>query len=89
MKVSSLYDLFMFLETCRLHETLLGMMGWAGQVTRKGQMRNEYKLTVGKPIGKTPIGRPRRRWDIKMDLREREWEGVDRWRALVNTVMNS
>jgi hypothetical protein len=54
---------------------------------------------MGKPEGKRPIGRPRRRWvdNIKMDLREIEWDGMDwvdlaqdrdHWRALVNTVMN-
>jgi hypothetical protein len=49
----------------------------------------------GKPEGKRPLGRPRRRWvyNIKMDLREIGWDGVDwidryQWRALVNTVMN-
>jgi hypothetical protein len=54
---------------------------------------------MGKPEGKRPLGRPRRRWvnNIKMDLGEIEWEGVDwielpqdrhQWKALVNTVMN-
>jgi hypothetical protein len=54
---------------------------------------------VGKPEGKRPLGRPRRRWmdNIKMDLREIVWDGMDlidlaqdryQWRALVNTVMN-
>jgi hypothetical protein len=54
---------------------------------------------VGNPEGKGPLGRPRRRWvnNIKMDLREIGWDGMDRfklaqdrdqWRALVNTVMN-
>jgi hypothetical protein len=54
---------------------------------------------VGKPEGKRPLGRPRRRWEdnIKMDLREIGWGGMDcidldqnsdQWRALVNTVMN-
>jgi hypothetical protein len=54
---------------------------------------------VGKPEGKRPLGRPRRRWvdNIKMDLREIGWYGMDwidlaqngvQWRALVNTVMN-
>jgi hypothetical protein len=57
------------------------------------------KLLVGKPEGKRPLGRPRRRWvdNIKMDLGEVGWDGVDwidlaqdrgRWRALVNAVMN-
>jgi hypothetical protein len=54
---------------------------------------------VGKPEGKRPLGRPRRRWEdnIRMDLREIGWGGMDwidlaqnrdQWRALVNTVMN-
>jgi hypothetical protein len=59
-------------------------------------MRNAYKILVGKPEGKRPLGRPRRRWvtNIKMDLSELEWDVMDRaqdrdqWRALVNTVMN-
>jgi hypothetical protein len=61
--------------------------------------RNAYRILVGKPEGKTQLGRPRRRWvdNIKMDLREIEWDGVnwidlaqdrDQWRALVNMVMN-
>jgi hypothetical protein len=64
-----------------------------------GGKRNAYRILVGKPEGKRPLGRPRRRWvdNIKMDLREIGWDGVDwidlaqdkdRWRALVNMVMN-
>jgi hypothetical protein len=60
---------------------------------------NEYRILMGKPEGKRPLGRQRRRWvnNIKMDLREIGWGGVDwidlaqdrdKWRALVNTVMN-
>jgi hypothetical protein len=60
---------------------------------------NAYKILVGKPEGKRPLGRPRCRWvdNIKMDLREIGWGGMDwidlaqdrdRWRALVNTVIN-
>jgi hypothetical protein len=59
----------------------------------------EYRILVGKPEGKRPLGRPRRRWveNIKMDLREIGWDVVDwielaqdrdQWRALVNMVMN-
>jgi hypothetical protein len=64
-----------------------------------GETRNAYRILVGKPEGKRPLGRPRRRWvdTIKMDLRDIGWDGVDwielaqdrdRWRALLNTVMN-
>jgi hypothetical protein len=64
-----------------------------------GEMRNAYSILVGKPEGRRPLGRPRRRWvdNIKMDLIEVEWDGRDlidlaqdrdRWRAYVNAVMN-
>jgi hypothetical protein len=64
-----------------------------------GATRNAYRILVGKPEGKRPVGRPRRRWvdNIKMDLREIEWDDMDwidlaqdrdQWRALVNTEMN-
>jgi hypothetical protein len=62
-------------------------MRWAGHVARTGEKRNAYRILVGTPEGKRPLGRSRRRWvdNIKMDLREIGW---DVWRALVNTVMN-
>jgi hypothetical protein len=75
-------------------------MRWAGLVARMGEGRNVYRVLVGKPEGKRPFGRPRRRWEdgIKMDLREIGWGGGvewiylaqdrDRWRAVVNAVMN-
>jgi hypothetical protein len=52
---------------------------WAGHVARMGEMRNEYMLLVGKPKGKRPLGRPRRRWldNIKMDLGEVGWGDMD------------
>jgi hypothetical protein len=64
-----------------------------------GETRNAYRILVGKPEGKRPLGRPRRRWvnNIKMYLGEIRWDGRDwielaqdrdQWRALVNTVMN-
>jgi hypothetical protein len=76
-----------------------GRMRWAGHVARMGEGRNVYRVLVGKPEGKRPLERPRRRWEggIKMDLREIDWGGVewfhlaqdrDRWRAVVNAVMN-
>jgi hypothetical protein len=47
-------------------------MGWSGHVARMGEKRNVYRLLVGNPEGKRPLGRPRRRWvdNIKMDLLE-------------------
>jgi hypothetical protein len=76
-------------------------MRWAGHVARMGERRNLYGLLVGKPEGKMPLGRPRRRWvyntHITMELVEVGWGDVnwigltrdrDRWRALVNSVLN-
>jgi hypothetical protein len=74
-------------------------MRWAGHVARMGEVRGAYSILVGRPEGRRPLGRPRRRWEdnIKMDLREigfgdvdwSHWaQNMDRWRALVNTVMN-
>jgi hypothetical protein len=50
-------------------------MRWAGHVARMGEGRNVYRVLVGKPEGKRPLGRRRRRWEdgIKMDLREIGW----------------
>jgi hypothetical protein len=64
-----------------------------------GAKRNAYRLLMGKPEGKRPLGGPGRRWvdNIRMDLREVGWGDVDwiglakdrnRWRALVNSVLN-
>jgi hypothetical protein len=64
-----------------------------------GEERNVYKVLMGKPEGKRPLRRPRRRWQngIRMDLREIGWGRVDwiqldqdrdRWRAVVSAVMN-
>ncbi|KAJ4428441.1 hypothetical protein ANN_24478 [Periplaneta americana] len=72
---------------------------WGGHVARMGESRNAYRVLVGRPEGKTPFGRPRRRWEdnIKMDLREvgyddREWINLaqdrDQWRAYVRAAMN-
>jgi hypothetical protein len=54
-------------------------MRWAGHVARMGEKRNAYRILVGKPEGKRPLGRPRRRWmhNIKMDLRKIGRDGVD------------
>jgi hypothetical protein len=73
-------------------------MRWAGHVARMGGGRGLHRVLVGKTGGKSPLGRPRRRWEdnIKMDLQEvggvGDWmelaQDRDRWRSLVNTVMN-
>ena len=49
-----------------------GRMIWAGHVARMGERRGVYRVLVGKPEGKRPLGRPRRRWEenIKLDLQE-------------------
>jgi hypothetical protein len=63
------------------------------------EKRNAYRILVGKPEGKRPLGRPMCRWvdNIKMNMKEIGWDGMDwidlaedrdEWRALVNTVMN-
>jgi hypothetical protein len=54
-------------------------MRWAGHVARMGEESNAYRILVGKPEGKRLLGRPRRRWtdNIKMDLREIGWDGLD------------
>jgi len=56
-------------------------------VARMGEMRNAYKILVGKPEGKRPLGRSRHRWEgnIRMDLREVMWEGVD-WMYLAQNM---
>jgi len=74
-------------------------MRWAGHVERMGESRGIYRVLVGKPEEKRPLGRPRGRWEdnIKMDLQEVGCGGMDwielaqdrnRWRVLVNAVMN-
>jgi hypothetical protein len=72
-------------------------MRWAGHVARMGEDRGVHRVLAGRPNGKRPLGRPRRRWEdnIKMDLQEvggcrGDWmelaQDRDRWRALVGTV---
>jgi hypothetical protein len=66
---------------------------------RMGEKRNAYRIFVGEPEGKRPLGRSRRRWvdNVIMDIREIEWDGRewiylaqdrDQWNVFVNTVMN-
>jgi hypothetical protein len=71
----------------------------AGHVAGMGEKRNAYRILMGKPEGKRPLGKPCRRWlnNIMRDLRGTIWDSVDwadlpqdraQWRALVNTVLN-
>jgi hypothetical protein len=73
-------------------------MSWTGHVARRREKMNAYRILVGKSEGKSPLGTPRRKWmdNIKMDLIEIEWGGMDwidlaqdrdEWRARVNTVV--
>ena len=91
IKKSASYDWVRVIKSRRLRR--------AGHVARMEEGRVVYKVLVGKPEGKRPLGRPRRRWEdnIKMDLQEMgrgggDWmefaQDRDRWRALVSTVMN-
>jgi hypothetical protein len=70
-----------------------------GAYSTNGEKRNAYRLLLGKPEGRRPLGRPRRRWldNIRRDLVEVGWGDVDwigvaqdrdRWRALLNAVLN-
>jgi hypothetical protein len=74
-------------------------MRWAGHVACMGEGRGVYRVLVGRPAGRRPLGRPRQRWadNMTMDLQEVGWGGMDwidmaqhrdRWRALVSVVMN-
>jgi hypothetical protein len=75
-------------------------MRWAGHVARMGEGRGAYRFLVGRPEGRRPLGRPRRREadNLKRDLQEGAWGGGmywidmaqdrDRWRAVVSAVMN-
>jgi hypothetical protein len=92
-----LRDLYSSLSIIRIIKSR--RMRWEGHVARMGEKRNAYRLLVGKPNRKRPLGRPRRRWvyNIRMDLGEVGWGDMDwiglakdrnRWRALVNSVLN-
>jgi hypothetical protein len=93
-------ELHIFYSTPNINRQIKSRrMRWAGHVARMGEEMNVYKVLMGKPKGKRSLGRPRRRWEgvVRMDLREIglgsvDWiqlaQDRDRWRALVNTLMN-
>ena len=92
-----LYDLYCSPNTVQVIKSI--RMRWAGHVARMGEGRGVYRVLVGKPEVKRPLGRPRRRCEdnIKMDLQEvgcrcMGWielaQDRNRWRTLVDAVMN-
>ena len=96
-KPEELSDLYSLPNIMRVVKSRI--MRWAGHVARMGKGRGVHRVLVGKPEGKRPLGRPRRRWEnnIKMDLQEvlgscGDWmelaQDRDSWRALVDTVRN-
>jgi len=93
-----LNDLYFSLSIVRVIKSR--RMRWVWHVARMGEKKGVDRVLVGKPEGKRPLGRPRRRWEDnnKLDLREVECGCMDwielaqdwgRWRELVNSVMNS
>jgi hypothetical protein len=93
-KLHSLYSSPNIIRVVKLRR-----MRWAGHVAHMGKRRGVYRVLVGRPKWKRPLGRPRRKWEdnINMDLQEIEIDGVNRirlaqdtvrWREFVNTVMN-
>ena len=91
-ELNDLYSLPIIMRVVKSRQMRL-----AGYVTRMGEDRGVHRVLVGKPEGKRPLARPRRRWEdnIKMDLQEvgggrGDWMELarnrDRWRALVGTV---
>jgi hypothetical protein len=92
-----LYDLYSSPNIVRVIKSR--RMRWAGHVARMGEVRDVYRVLVGRSEGKRPLGRPRHRWEdnIKMDFGEIGIDGANwirlaqdrvQWRAFVNTVMN-
>jgi hypothetical protein len=73
LRTEELRDLYPFPSKVRIIKS--GRMRWAGHVARMGEKINAYRLLVGKPEGKRPLGKPRRRWvdNIRMDLVEVGW----------------
>jgi hypothetical protein len=91
-----LHNLYSSQSTIRMMKSM--RMRWVGHVAQIGEKRKAYRVLVGKPEGKRPVGRPRRSWvdHVNIDLRELRWDGMDwidlaqdrdQWRALMNTVM--
>jgi hypothetical protein len=93
-------DLFALYSSSTIVRVMtLRKMRWAGYVASMGDRKDAYRLLVGRPDGRTPLVRPRRRWqdNIKTYVQEEEWidmeridlaQDRDRWRAILNVVIN-
>jgi hypothetical protein len=97
LHIDELRDLYSSPNIIRLIKSR--RMRWTGHIAPMGEKRNAYRLLVGKPEGRRPLGGPRRRWvdNVKMNLLDISWGGVDwiglaedrdKWRAFVNAVVN-
>jgi hypothetical protein len=92
-EICDLYSLPTIIRMIKLRR-----MRWAEPCSTNGEKSNTHRLLMGEPVSQRPLGRPRCRWvDNKMNLGETGWGGMDwiglaqdrdRWRALVNAVMN-
>jgi hypothetical protein len=92
-------ELYSLHSSPNIVKVIKSRMRWAGRVACMGEGRGVYRVLVGRPEGKRPLGRPRHRWEdnIKLDLREIGIDGANwiqlaqdrfRWRDFVNTVMS-
>jgi hypothetical protein len=72
-----LSNIFIYLHH-KLRDSMINARRWVGHVARMEEGRGAYMILVGRPAGRRPLGRPRRRWEdnIKMDLQEVEWPGL-------------
>jgi hypothetical protein len=93
------YYIIMNFIACILHRILSRRMRWPGLVARMGEGRGVYRIFIGMPEGKRPLGRPRRRWEdnIKLILRETGMDEANwirlaqdrvQWRAIMNAAPN-
>jgi hypothetical protein len=85
LNIEELHELYSSPRIIRIMK--MRRMRWAGNVARRGEKRNAYRLLVGKPEGRRPLGKPRLRWvdDIRMDVVEVGWGDVN-WISLAQLL---